>query len=179
MFTTLLALIAYPPSRHLLFPHAPLALVDSHSGGVKKPKAGMLGSHDTLTGAPERHMGEAAEQEAHNFVSSLSAIGIGAVSGKQPNTVPGSDKSVLDQAVPEPTNMGVRTTDAEGTVGGGTVASKHDKTKQPMEAMMWERARPLTRAMADVADIWERVAKYVPLAPFLPSPGPNYHLPPH
>ena len=36
-----------------MFPPAPLALVSSHSGGVQKPKAGVLGSHDSATGAPD------------------------------------------------------------------------------------------------------------------------------
>lgn len=53
LFTlTLITLIVYSPAREVLFPPAPVALVDSKSGGVQKPKAGVLGSHDSATGAP-------------------------------------------------------------------------------------------------------------------------------
>ena len=52
---TLLALIVYPPSRDFLFPPAPLALVSTKTGGVQKPKAGVLGSTDSATGAPENY----------------------------------------------------------------------------------------------------------------------------
>lgn len=47
-----------------MFPPAPIALVDKDTGGVQKPKAGVLGSHDSVTGAPQNFKGEAAEQEA-------------------------------------------------------------------------------------------------------------------
>lgn len=59
---TLITLILYPKSRGILFPPAPISLVDSKSGGVQKPKAGVLGSHESATGAPENHKGEAVEQ---------------------------------------------------------------------------------------------------------------------
>jgi hypothetical protein len=59
---TLITLIVYPPSRGFLFPPAPIALVDSKTGGVQKPKAGVLGSYESATGAPENHKGEAVEQ---------------------------------------------------------------------------------------------------------------------
>ncbi|KAJ7262333.1 hypothetical protein C8J57DRAFT_1513345 [Mycena rebaudengoi] len=42
-----LVLIVYSPARALLFPPAPLALVDPVSGGIQKPRAGLLGSTDT------------------------------------------------------------------------------------------------------------------------------------
>ncbi|KAL2127048.1 hypothetical protein VTI74DRAFT_11426 [Chaetomium olivicolor] len=67
----LLSLIAFPRTREILFPPAPVSLVDSKTGGVQKPKSGVLGSHDSATGAPENHKGEAVEQEASNFVSAL------------------------------------------------------------------------------------------------------------
>lgn len=64
------------------FPPAPLALVDSKTGGVQSPKAGVLGSHDSATGAPEKHKGEAVEQEASNFVSSIGHIALSSAAGK-------------------------------------------------------------------------------------------------
>lgn len=49
--STAILLIVYPPARSILFPPAPLALVNKSTGGVQKPKAGVLGSTDTATGA--------------------------------------------------------------------------------------------------------------------------------
>jgi len=51
--TTIIVLIVYPPSRELLFPPAPLALVDGSTGGVQKPRAGVLGSVDSATVSSE------------------------------------------------------------------------------------------------------------------------------
>lgn len=48
---TLMVLVMYPRARHILFPPAPLALVDTKSLGLKKPSAGVLGSHDSATGS--------------------------------------------------------------------------------------------------------------------------------
>jgi len=48
----LIVLIVYPPARTYCFPPAPIALIDSKTGGVKKPTAGVLGSDNSLTGAP-------------------------------------------------------------------------------------------------------------------------------
>lgn len=73
----LMTLILWPESRAMCFPPAPLSLIDSKTGGVQKPPAGVLASDDSLTGAPEKHKGEAVEQEAHSFVTSISSVGSG------------------------------------------------------------------------------------------------------
>lgn len=70
----LMVLVLYPPARDYCFPPAPLSLIDPNTGGVKKPAAGVLASDDSMTGAPEKHQGEAVEQEAHSFVNSLSTV---------------------------------------------------------------------------------------------------------
>ncbi|KAI9883449.1 MAG: hypothetical protein M1823_004783 [Watsoniomyces obsoletus] len=160
IFATLFALIVYPPSRPILFPPAPIALVDSKTGGIQKPRAGMLGSHDSMTGAPERHKGEAVEMEAHNFVSGFASIGIGAATGKHPTNKAQEEGGIVDKSVPDPTSIEPRTVDTKHGTAGGKVASKHDKTKQPMEVAVWEKARPVMRGLADVADNWERMSKY-------------------
>lgn len=153
---TLIALIAYPPSRDLLFPPAPIALVDSSTGGVQKPKAGVLGSHDSATGAPENHKGEAVEQEASNFMSGIASITLSSVSGKHPQGEPDGDAG---DAAPDPTSMAVSAANAKDTAGGDKPSAEHDKTKVPMEAAMWSQMRPVMHGIADVTDTWERFAK--------------------
>ena len=155
-----MALIVYPPARSFLFPPVPLALVDRKSGGIQNPRAGMLGSHDSMTGAPERHKGEAVELEAHNFVSGFASVGLGAAMGNRQKNKAQDDGGAIDKILPDATNISTRAVDAKGTVADGLVATKHDKTKQPTEVVVWEKARPFMRALADVADVWEVIAKY-------------------
>lgn len=69
-----IVLILSDQSRKICFPPAPPSLIDSKTGGVQKPAAGVLASDDSVTGAPEKHQGEAVEQEARNFVTSLSTV---------------------------------------------------------------------------------------------------------
>ncbi|RKU39812.1 hypothetical protein DL546_000861 [Coniochaeta pulveracea] len=73
---TIVVLITYPPSRSFLFPPAPIALVNTSTGGIQKPRAGVLGSHDSATGAPENHKGEAVEKEANNFVTGIASVAV-------------------------------------------------------------------------------------------------------
>lgn len=79
---TLIVLITYPPARDFLFPPAPIALVDKSTGGIQKPAAGVLGSHDSATGAPENHKGEAVEKEASNFVEGIASVAVSSATGK-------------------------------------------------------------------------------------------------
>ena len=155
----MIVLIAYPPSRPILFPPAPLALVNSKTGGVQSPKAGVLGSHDSVTGAPEKHKGEAVEQEASNFVTGFASIALSSATGKHDQSDPKSDP--LDSSVPDPTNMALAGADAKDSTSGGTPTTKHDKTKQPMEDAMWTKMRPIMHVVGDIADGWERFAKCV------------------
>ena len=69
-----MVLILFRRSRDICFPPAPPALIDSKTGGVQKPPAGVLASGDTITGAPEKHEGEGAEQEANSFVNSIATV---------------------------------------------------------------------------------------------------------
>ncbi|KAI4227753.1 MAG: hypothetical protein L6R36_002173 [Xanthoria steineri] len=163
--TTLIVLIVYPPSRPILFPPAPLALVDSSTGGVQSPKAGVLGSHDSATGAPEKHKGEAVEQEASNFVSGIGSIALSSATGKHEQGDPDSDP--LNKSVPDPTRLAMAGADAKSASQGGTPNEHHDKTKQPMEDAMWGKMRPVMHVIGDISDGWERFANALsPTAPF-------------
>ncbi|KAF2204791.1 hypothetical protein GQ43DRAFT_437575 [Delitschia confertaspora ATCC 74209] len=150
---TLITLIVYPASRPVLFPPAPMALVDKSSGGVQKPIAGTLGSKDSATGAPENHKGEAVEAEASNFVNGLSSIAFSSATGKHPQGEPDSD-----EASPQ-----------EGKVNalGRTPPNKTDKTRIPVETVMWQKVGPVMHAIADITDAWERFANALsPTSPF-------------
>lgn len=159
-FTTLVVLIVYPPARSILFPPAPLALVSSETGGIQTPKAGVLGSHDSATGAPEKHQGMAVEQEAHNFVSGIGSIALSSAAGKHEQGDPESDP--LDKSVPDPTRLATAGAEAKISATSGTSNVHHDKTKQPMEDAMWSSMRPVMHVLGDIADGWERFAKYIP-----------------
>jgi hypothetical protein len=43
-------------------------------------------------------------------------------------------------------------------------SDKNDRTKKPLETVMWAKMKPLSHGMNDVIDTWERLAKYVPLS---------------
>ncbi|RPA93927.1 hypothetical protein L873DRAFT_1703435 [Choiromyces venosus 120613-1] len=167
LFIMVITLIVYPPSRTYLFPPAPLALVDAKSGGLKKPIAGVLGSHSSLTGAPEKHHGEAVEQEAHNFVSSFGAIAMSTAAGKHPENPEQEEKSSAEKTVPDPTDIAMGAADAKKSANGKAVAPTHDKTKKPVEIAMWEKARPIMHVLGDIADGWERFSNALsPTSPF-------------
>ncbi|KAI9843018.1 MAG: hypothetical protein M1837_006649 [Sclerophora amabilis] len=172
--TMIVVLIVHPPSRPFLFPPAPLALVNASTGGLKKPQAGMLGTHDSLTGAPEKHEGEAVEQEASNFVSGLASIGLSSAVGKHPQTTPQDEASAIDTSVPDPTAMATSGSAAQDAAAGGKPSTEHDKTKQPMEAAMWGKARPVMHILANIADEWERFANA--LSPTPPFPKQSARL---
>lgn len=70
----LMTLVVSTQAREICFPGAPPSLIDPKTGGVQTPAAGVLASDDSVTGAPEKHKGEAVEQEAHSFVTSLSTV---------------------------------------------------------------------------------------------------------
>lgn len=172
IFIFLIVLIVYPPSRNYLFPPVPQSMVDSRTGAIKKPKAGLLGSKDTLTGAQERHKGEAAEQEAHNFITGLGAIAFSSATGEQSADIqPGEDgdggSAATSEAVPNPAAFAMSTADASQAHGSKRHLRKHDKTKQPMETMMWTKVRPVMHGLSEVTDTWERVGNCLnPVPPF-------------
>ena len=157
LLSTVIVLIVYPPARTIMFPPAPLALVNSSTGGVQTPQAGVLGSHDSATGAPEKHKGEAVEQEAHNFVSGIGSIALISAAGKQEQSDPESER--LNSSVPDPTNIASDAAAAKQSAQGAQTEPHHDKTKQPIEQAMWLKMRPIMHGICDLCDGWERFAK--------------------
>ncbi|KAI1458592.1 hypothetical protein F4805DRAFT_118648 [Annulohypoxylon moriforme] len=171
---TLITLIVYPRSREVLFPPAPLALVDSKSGGVQKPKSGVLGSTDSSTGAPQNFKGEAVEQEASNFVNGFASIVVTSATGKHPQAAPSSEEGSPDDAVPDPTGLAITAAEAKDVAAGGKTGPSYDKTKVPVETAMWTKMRPIMHGIADVSDTWERFVNA--LSPTPPFPKDVYRL---
>ncbi|KAI1802512.1 hypothetical protein F4811DRAFT_563169 [Daldinia bambusicola] len=171
---TLITLIVYPRSRGVLFPPAPLALVDTKNGGVQKPKAGVLGSTESSTGAPQNFKGEAVEQEASNFFNGFTSIVVTSATGKHPQAAPSAEGGSPDDAVPDPTGVTVAAAEAKDVATGNKGNPKHDKTKVPVETAMWTKMRPIMHGIADVSDTWERFANA--LSPTPPFPRDIYRL---
>lgn len=169
-FVTIIVLITVPEARDYLFPPVPIALIDSKTGGVQTPKAGVLGSHDSVTGAPENYKGEAVEQEASNLISGVTSVALSSAAGRHDQGDPEGGKGEskrLDKNAPDPTAMAGNLADAASSASGGQPGAHQDKTKEPMEQAIWAKMRPVMHVVGDVADGWERFANALsPVPPF-------------
>ncbi|RPA86457.1 hypothetical protein BJ508DRAFT_234381 [Ascobolus immersus RN42] len=178
---TMLLLIVSPSARARLFPPAPIALIDAATGDLQEPPAGVLGSDDTFTGAPQQHYGEAAEQEAFTFVSALGSILVAAGTGENPlekdGTLTGSENKKVDQkdekrGGPSGVNrisVAAQVLDTKGVLEGLPSSTKVDRSRRPMEAALWDKTRPVVRIMGVVADFWERLANALSPTPPFPT----------
>ncbi|KAF3387385.1 hypothetical protein F1880_000301 [Penicillium rolfsii] len=173
-FAVLIALVVYPPCRTVMFPPAPIALVDKETGGVQKPKAGVLGSHDSVTGAPQNFKGEAAEREASNLVASVASVAVGSAAGKHDQGVP--DDAPLEDTVPDAMDIVANTADAQSKAHGHMPSDHHDKTRQPMKQSVMDGANMLMQIITDITDAWEKFENALsPTRPF-PRLAPRLRL---
>jgi hypothetical protein len=127
----LLAVIISPKARILVFPPAPLSMVDINTGGPAKPMGGTLGSTDAATGAPQNLKGESVENEASNFIASVAAIATNLMTGQDPHGAPGELEGGSKQGLKpqlDVTTMAVVKDKAEGMD-----RPSEDKTKVPIE----------------------------------------------
>ncbi|KIW93899.1 uncharacterized protein Z519_05214 [Cladophialophora bantiana CBS 173.52] len=171
LLAMIIVLITVPRSRSILFPPAPLALVSHKTGGVQKPKAGVLGSHDSVTGAPEKYKGEAVEQEASNLVSGIASVALSSAAGRHDQASPddqGGSKT-LDQGMPDPTKIAATAADASSAAQGGDPDTVQDKAKKPMEDAMWKQVRSIMHGIGEVSDMWERLANALAATPPFPQ----------
>lgn len=124
--------------------------------------------------APEKHRGEAVEQEASNFSSGITSVALRSAAGKHPGDV-AEDEGSADSA-PDPSAIAVGASEVRTVAVGAKpeAGSKHDKTKEPMEAAMWTKMKPIMHALADVADTWERFGNA--LSPTAPFPKNSYRI---
>lgn len=162
----LIAVVCSKKARDTLFPPAPLALVDISKGTLKKPQAKQLGTFNTLTGAPEKHEGEAVEQEAANFADNIRHLITRSV-GVHKSQDEGGDP--LEGKVPKPVRNAVRKVQAEGQAAGH-VQEEEDPVQKPMEEMLWDKVKPekldpilknVPHVLGELADNYERFSKYV------------------
>lgn len=142
-----MALIMFPPIRPVLFPSAPAYKNKGSSTGKNE----QVESQDSLTGAPETHKGEAAEQEAKNMIDSVAAIAMESAAGKYGQAVPQD----LDE-VP-PTSEAIDVADISEEVGVEDPAD--DKTKKPVRNKVSRGTDKAMRAISDITDIYEKFAK--------------------
>lgn len=147
LLSVMMALIMFPPIRPILFPSTP-AVKDPNSpaGGNGQPE-----SQDSLTGAPETHKGETAEQEAKNMIDSVATIAMESAAGKYGQAVPQD----LDEVPPESEGIDVAN-DPEDAVPGDL---GEDKTKKPVRTKVARGTDKAMRAISDITDIYEQFGK--------------------
>ncbi|CDM33904.1 hypothetical protein CBS147339_7691 [Penicillium roqueforti] len=174
MLVILLALVLYPPCRSLMFPPAPISLVNKDTGGVQKPKAGILGSEDSITGAPEKFKGEAAEQEASNLVASVASVAVGSAVGKHDQGVP--DDAPLEDDVPDAMDIVANTADAQSAAHGKVPTDSHDKTRQPMKQSVMDIANSSMHVIGDITDTYEKMGNALSATTPFPRLSPRLRL---
>ncbi|EIN07550.1 hypothetical protein PUNSTDRAFT_88129 [Punctularia strigosozonata HHB-11173 SS5] len=167
LFTLILVLIVFPPSRTFLFPPAPLAAVSATHGGLQKPPAGQLHSKDSLTGAPEAYKGEAVENEASDFVSGMASLAVGTAVGKGPEEEKQAEQEGDKSVVPDPTSIVMEAGHAKEVASGKKAKAENNATKEPVQNALWSQARPVMRAVNDACDAWEMFGNALsPTPPF-------------
>ena len=146
----------------------PLALVDVNTGTIQRPRAGKLASGDSITGAPEKHPGEAVEQEASNFVTGVASIALSSATEAKTRDLDNASATsstsdgvpgAFENVIPAASDVATTAAEAQSAAAGDTSDVKHDKTKVPMQQMMWEQTRPFMHVLAEICDTWERFGK--------------------
>lgn len=124
---------------------------DSDASSVNSSSSGLPESHDSLTGAPENHKGEAAEQEASNLVDSVATMAMEGAAAKYGQTVVEDEPEV--PAASQPLLV------IEGAPGGLPEDAPEDKTKKPMRSKAAKGTDKAMRVVSDITDIYEQFAK--------------------
>ncbi|KAF4334709.1 hypothetical protein FBEOM_11449 [Fusarium beomiforme] len=162
LLTALMGILLSHRIRHTLFPPCPPSLVHYQGGHLIKPAAGVLGTVDTATGAPENLKGQTLETEASNFATGIVALSINVFVDKDPQhdeSQRGGGKTV---DLPDPRSLATQIVTAKDKAAGVDKPS-WDKSKSPMQELMWSQMRPLMHWICRFCDVWERSAKIVTL----------------
>ncbi|KAF5546808.1 hypothetical protein FMEXI_5499 [Fusarium mexicanum] len=175
LLTGLMAILLSPKVRNTLFPPCPPALAHYQGGHLIKPAAGILGTVDTATGAPESLKGETLEREASNFATGLVALSINIFVDKDPQHDESQRGDAKTINLPDPRSLATRIATAKDKAAGIEKPS-WDKSKSPMQELMWSQMRPLMHWTCRFCDIWERSANLLDLnAPF-PRDNPRHRI---
>lgn len=133
-------------------------MVNYQTGGLSGPHAGILGSTDTATGAPENSIGEALENEASNFVTGIAAIAMNVLTDEDPQHTNAQKGGAKSDMLPSPNELATKVAVMKDKAAGVDKPSQ-DKTKVPVEELMWSQMKPMMHMMCLVSDTWERLAK--------------------
>ncbi|KAK7205107.1 hypothetical protein BZA70DRAFT_279078 [Myxozyma melibiosi] len=176
-------LIVVPKSRRILFPPAPISLVNARTGTAQKPPSGGVGSTDSASGGSENMKGEAVEIEAHDFVSSMAAVAVRSALGRQNNTNSedneGASKSLNPaEKTMDPVALAAKSMNEEPTyVHGNQSPTAKTEINKPMEDAVWAALRPIMHIVSNISDGWERVGNALsPVRPFDTWPRNRFGL---
>lgn len=133
-------------------------MVNYHNGDLTAPQAGILGSTDSATGAPEKMKGEAVENEASNFVTGIAAIATNILTDEDPQHSNGQKGGSKTGIFPSPNELVTKVAVMKDNAAGVDRPSQ-DKTKVPVEEFMWSQMKPLMHMLCVISDTWERFAK--------------------
>lgn len=133
------ALVMIPTLRPFLFPPPQVLSPDGDS-----PVSAQQESHDSLTGAPEHHKGEAAEQEAKNLVDSVASVAVESAAARYGGGV------AEDTFEAEEEN---------GEQGEAEPDEAEDKTKKPIRSKTARGTDKAMRVVSDITDVYEQFAK--------------------
>ncbi|GKT94423.1 LOW QUALITY PROTEIN: hypothetical protein Ct61P_12273 [Colletotrichum tofieldiae] len=168
LISFLIVLVLVPEARDFCFPPAPPSLIDSKTGGVKKPASGVLASDDSITGAPRSMLEKPWNKKP---IASISSLIVSTAAGKHPQGDPHDDT-----AAPDPTNIVQDVVNAKDKTGGDEPSVHHDKTKKPVHESVWVKARPVMHGIADFVDTWERFGNALSPTPPFPQQRPRIIL---
>jgi hypothetical protein len=118
---------------------------------LENSATGEARKQDSVTGALERHKGEAAEREAHNLVNSVATIAMKSATGKYGQAV-----SEDAEKVAEPESLEDVVDTAEGLDESVTT-----ETQKPMKRKVANATDEIMRTMNDLTDTYEKFCKYV------------------
>jgi hypothetical protein len=118
----------------------------------------VLATADSATGAPENIKGEAVENEASNFVTGIAAIAMNVLTDKDPQHDEGQKGGGVTDSLPAPNEVATKVAVVKDKASGVDRPSQ-DKSKAPMEKMMWSKVKPLMHSICILSDNWERCVK--------------------
>lgn len=150
ILSLMVALIMFPPIRPFLFPVKPVKAETGTSNANDIPAA-QPESQDSLTGAPENHKGEAAEQEAKNLIDTVANVAMESAAGKY-------GMAVRDDSLDKPfEQQQLEETEAAAEPQGGD--SPEDQTKKPIKSKAARGTDKAMRVISDITDVYEQFAK--------------------